>query len=257
MAEKTSTNKYAVPALDKGLDIIEYLAMQELPCSQAEIALALGRSANEIYRVLVGLEMRGYLHRDDVSGKYRVSLKLYNLSRRINPVDKVRQCAIPHMEDLAFSTGCSCYLTMLYQSQTMVIVHASSHESVSLTIAEGTLIPTMSTCSGKILLANSNPEVRNMILERDTGFNKMSQAKRDVLFEELDQIREQGHLIAPSPFVSGVDDYSTLVGHTEGLVVASVSISTMSSPLNDKLDTEELLNKLKETAARISEQLGI
>lgn len=256
MADKPTTKKYAVPALDKGFDILEFLASQEMPCSQAEIAAALDRSANEIYRVLIGLEARGYIHRDEVSSKYRVSLKLYNLSRRIKPVDKIRQCALPHMEDLAFTTGCSCYLTMLYQSQTMVIVHASSHAPVSLSIAEGTLISTMSTCPGKILLANSNDEVRAMILERDENYKKMSQAKREMLFAELKLVREQNHDIAPSPFVTGVEDYSTLIGFPEGAVIASLSLSTMPSPLSEPVDTEELLNKLKETAARITEQLG-
>lgn len=256
MEPKNKTNKYAVPALDKGLDIMEYLASQDSPRSQAEIATALERSANEIYRVLVGLEARGYLHRDEVSGKYRMSLKIYNLSRRITPVDKIRQCALPHMEDLSFTTGNSCYLTMLYQSQTMVIVHAASHEPVSLTIAEGTLISTRSTCPGKILLANSNKEVTDMILERDPEFAKMSQVKRDSLFDELKMIREQGYLAAPSPFVAGVEDYSTLIGHPEGLVIASLSMSTMPSALNVQKDTDELIAKLRETAVRISEQLG-
>lgn len=256
MAEKAASNKYAVPALDKGLDIIEYLASQELPRSQAEIATALGRSPNEIYRVLVGLEMRGYLIREDLSGKYRVSLKLYNLSRRINPIDKVRQCALPYMEDLAFDSGCSCYLTMLYQSQTMVIVHASSHEPVSLIIAEGTLISTMSTCPGKILLANSNIEVRDMILDRDDSYSKMSQVRKEALLADLALIREQGHLVAPSPFVAGVLDYSTLIGHPEGLVIASLSISTMPTVLNEEIDQEEIINKLKETASKITTQLG-
>ncbi|MGL6259444.1 IclR family transcriptional regulator [Vibrio sp. WXL103] len=256
MAEKTPTNKYAVPALDKGLDIIEYLASQESPRSQAEISTALGRSANEIYRVLVGLEARGYLYREEVSGKYRISLKLYNLSRRISPVHKVRQFALPHMEDLAFSTGCSCYLTMLYQSQTMVIVHASSHEPVSLSIAEGTLISTMSTCPGKILLANSKPEVSDMILERDSAYQNMSQAKQEALAQELTDIREQGFVLAPSPFVAGAEEYSTLIGQPEGLVIASLSISSMPSPLNDKVDAEELINKLQEAAAKITVQLG-
>jgi DNA-binding IclR family transcriptional regulator len=256
MADKPTTNKYAVPALDKGLDILEFLASQETPCSQADIAVALGRSPNEIYRVLVGLEARGYLHRDDISGKYRVSLKLYNLSRRINPVDKVRQCALPHMEDLAFTTGCSSYLTMLYQSQAMVIVHASSHAPVSLSIAEGTLIPTSTTSPGNILLANSNDEVRDMILERDDAFQSMTKGDKATLLTRLDQIRDEQYHIADSPFVAGVTDYSTLIGEHEGSVIAALSLSTMPTPLNHVMSQHELIAKLQQAALNITEQLG-
>ncbi len=257
MTDRPITNKYAVPALDKGLDILEFLASQEIPCSQADIATALGRSANEIYRVLVGLEARGYLQRDEVSGKYRVSLKLYNLSRRINPIDKVRQCALPHMEDLAFTTECSVYLTMLYQSQTMVIVHASSHAPVSLSIAEGTLIPTMSTCPGKILLANSNNDVRDMILLRDKTFQSLPSEDKAALYAELVQVRCKQHIIGENPFVSGVSDYSTLIGKHEGSVVAALSLSTMPTTLNRVISDKQLIEKLQHTAKSITAQLGL
>ena len=59
----TTKAKYAAPALEKGFDIVEYLSAVSTPKSQAQIAQALNRSPNEIYRPLVVLESRGYLAR--------------------------------------------------------------------------------------------------------------------------------------------------------------------------------------------------
>ena len=53
-----SLEKYRAPALDKGLDIIELLASADEGLSQAEIAKALNRSPNEIYRMLDRLVRR-------------------------------------------------------------------------------------------------------------------------------------------------------------------------------------------------------
>ena len=75
MSEKES--KYQAPALDKGLDILEYLASQSVPLSQTDIATGIDKSPNEIYRMLMSLEGRGYIIRDEISGKYRLSLKLF------------------------------------------------------------------------------------------------------------------------------------------------------------------------------------
>ena len=256
--KKQPVTKYAVPALDKGLDILEYVVDQDVPKSQTEIAAALGRGANEIYRVLVGLEARGYIIRDELSGKYRASLKMYNLSRRISPVDKVSQCALPYMEDLAFSTGHSCHLCMLYQSQAMVILHARSHGPVSISIAEGSLFPASETVSGRILLANSKPEVQAMILDRDARFNKMNKAKKKEFLVLLDEIRVSGIHSAQNELSEGVCDFSVLIGEPEGLVIASLAISTLNSSISGLAPsgTQELAERVQATARKISEQLG-
>ena len=59
--------KYYAPALDKGLDILEYLSDQSIPQSQQDIAIGIERTPNEIYRMLVSLEKRGYIAKDPVS----------------------------------------------------------------------------------------------------------------------------------------------------------------------------------------------
>jgi DNA-binding IclR family transcriptional regulator len=56
---------YPVPALEKGLDLLEFLSAQGVPQSLADLARGLGRSASEIFRMLNCLERRGYIGRDD------------------------------------------------------------------------------------------------------------------------------------------------------------------------------------------------
>ncbi|MDU0354884.1 IclR family transcriptional regulator [Paraglaciecola aquimarina] len=253
---ETTKNKYAVPALDKALDVLEYLVSQEIAKSQTEIAQALGRGPNEIYRVLVNLEGRGYLVRDQLSGHYRASLKMYNLSRRISPIDQLRQCAMPHMEDLAVKIGHSCHLTMLYQSQTMVIVQARSQVPVSVNVTEGALFPTISTTSGKVLLANSNPEVRAMVLERSERYQQFSDEKKRLIDEELRQTREKGTLIAKSFFIEGVSDYAALVGEPDGKVIACLVVSTLNTYKSENEDKADIIDLVKATAEKITVQLG-
>ncbi|WP_440906682.1 IclR family transcriptional regulator (plasmid) [Catenovulum sp. SX2] len=252
----SKTNKYAVPALDKGLDILEYLVSQELPRSQAEIAQGVGRSANEIYRVLVGLEARGYLVRDELSGRYQLSLKLYNLSRSISPIDQLRQVALPQMEDLAVRIGQSCYLSMLYQSQTMVIIQARSQVPVSVNIAEGSLFPTMTTTSGKVLLANSNDEVRDMILQREKSFSKLTKSNQNNLFAELNTIRAQGYLLADNSITDGICDVAVLIGEPEGKVVAALAVSVLKNKTDQTSSMLDIKNELVITAGKIAKQLG-
>ena len=79
-------SKYHVPALEKGLDILETLASSAVPQSLSELARSLHRSSSELFRMLDSLERRGYILKDLVSGNYRLSLKLYELAHTHSPV---------------------------------------------------------------------------------------------------------------------------------------------------------------------------
>lgn len=254
--ETTATKKYAVPALEKGLDILEFLSAKAIPLSQTEIAQGINRNANEIYRVLIGLESRGYLIRDELSGKYRVSLKLFSLSRTLSPIDKLRQMSIPIMEDLAARHGHSFHLGMLYQSQLIVIAHAQSHAPVTLTIAEGTLFPIITTTSGKLLLAFSNENVRKLLYERDDTYQTMNKTERAKLEAELVKIRKDGFCIESSKITEGVTNCAAIVGEPNGAIIAALSVSSLSSSIGKLTPKDELTKVIIQSAKKISERVG-
>ncbi|WP_077338430.1 IclR family transcriptional regulator [Pseudocolwellia agarivorans] len=255
MSEEKS-NKYAVPALDKGMDVLEFLASKAMPFSQTEIAHGINRSANEIYRVLIGLENRGYLIRDEISGKYSVSLKLYSLSRKISPIDQLRETAIPIMEDFSAHSGHAAHLSILYQSKVMVVIHSRSHAPVSLSIAEGTLFNTVDTTSGRVLLANSNEAVKSLIYERDNTYQKMSSLEKEQLEQELQNILVNGHCFRKSLLTDGVSDCAAIIGQPEGAVIAVLAVSTFTSSLGNDESIEQLIQNVKKTANKISARVG-
>lgn len=253
---EAKADKYAAPALVKGLDILEYLAGELKPCSQAEIAKGLGRGPNEIFRVLVGLVSRGYLIRDEVSGKYRMSLKLYSLSRAISPARQLRHTALPFMEDLASELGRSCHLSMLDGGKVMILLEAQSPSAISLSIHEGAVFPIVSTTSGRILLANSRQDIRNSILEKDNEYKKLGAQKKKHFIQSLGDIREQGYELSESEITEGVTDCAALIGQSDGEVIAALAVSSLSSSMNQPLQRDKLVSSVVETARKITEQLG-
>src|SRR3546814_3794137 len=64
---------YAAPALEKGLDILELLSSVSRPMGLSDISQAVGRSKNEIFRMLHVLEKRHYIER--AQGKYLYTLR--------------------------------------------------------------------------------------------------------------------------------------------------------------------------------------
>ncbi len=253
----SKTTKYSAPALDKGLDIIEYLSASAAPRSQAEIAQGVGRSANEIYRVLVGLEARRYLIRDEASGKYYLSLKLFTLSHTHSPVEQLRQAAQLPMSELVDRIGQSCHLSVPYKNKLLVISQILSPAPVALSIAEGTLFPLLTTTSGRVLLAHFSAEQRLKVLQDDPAFADLGKRRQGTLLAELEAIKVAGYNLASSEITTGVTDCAAFVGQTESGLTAAIAVSSLTSSITQSRDSEDLVRAVLEAAAEINERIGL
>ena len=96
------------PALEKGLDLLEALAAEARGWSQKQLAVRVGRSVGEIFRMLVVLERLGYVTRDPVTGEDTLTLKLFRIASQFPPTERLLQAALPVMEQLAGRVHLSC-----------------------------------------------------------------------------------------------------------------------------------------------------
>jgi DNA-binding IclR family transcriptional regulator len=251
----TEDGKYHAPALEKGLDILEYISLEAKPLSQTDIAIGIDKNPNEIYRMLICLEQRGYLLRDEISGKYRPSLKMYNLSHRHSPIDELRKVAHLPMDDLSEKIRQSCHLSVLYHDQLIVITQSRSPGPIALSIEEGSLFPLMKTASGKVLLAFMDETERLEILRKNTEFTAYSTRKQQKFLASLKEIKEQGHYITASDLAKAVMDITVPIGD-EKQAIASLTIAMLSMQLDASLAYGEIVKAAKQTADKISTNLG-
>ena len=98
---KVESPSYSAPALGKGLDILELLAIHEHALSMKAIADELGRSKSEIFRMLMVLLDRGYITRDAASDTFLLTNRLFNLGLRTPRVRDLLSRAAPIMRQLA------------------------------------------------------------------------------------------------------------------------------------------------------------
>jgi len=256
---KENESKYQAPALDKGLDILEYLSAQSIPLSQTEIAIGIEKTPNEIYRMLMSLESRGYILRDEVSGKYRLSLKLFYLSHRHSPIDELRKAAQFPLEELANSVRQSCHLSILYMNQVMVIIHAKSPGPIALSIEEGNLFPLPLTASGKVLLAYMPEAERNTVLKNNAIFKKYAKPQQEDFLNSLTEIQQTGSYFKNSDAVSGVTDISVPIGiaNNNG-IIACLTISMLNALNADQaIDSKVILAEANKCVKKIEQRIGV
>jgi len=247
--------KYSVPALEKALDVLEYLSEQAVPLTQAQIARALDRQAGEIFRMLACLESRGYLRREPVSGAYSLTLKLFELSRTHSPYDLLLKAAQPLMRGLAEELRESCHLCVLHRDRVLVLAQEESPKSFRLSVEVGSLHAPLRTISGRLLLANMAAAEREEILARDPEWRREKPGLRAAFLKRLAAIRARGYERAEGErFVGGLD-IGVLVGQPESSIKAALTILTLKEKNGPDLDT--MLPALQACAEVIAVHAGL
>ena len=214
-------DRYRAPALDKGLDILEVLSATDAGMTQAEIAKALERSPNEIYRMLDRLVRRGYAIRTE-SERYELSLKLFALAHQHAPLRRLVSQATPAMRRFAQEAGQSCHLVVYERGRVVVVAQFDAPGYWGLAIRVGAHVGLIGTGSGHVLLAfQSAQERRLMLTEHEEAAGEA--AMPDDLDDRLAEIRRRGYEMMPSRQTRGVFNISAPVLAPDGSALAAVT----------------------------------
>lgn len=233
MAQIEELEKYRAPALDKGLDILELLAATEEGLSQAEIAKALERSPNEIYRMLDRLVRRGYVRRTSAD-RYEVTLKLFELAYARPPLQRLLSQALPVMRRFARDAQQACHLATYDRGSLVVAAQVDGPGYWNVSVRVGSRISLINTGSGHILLAFASTEDRRLMLEEQDQPEKLTAGME----ERLKRVRQQGFENMQSLQIAGVNNLSVPILGPMGRVLA-----VFTCPYSERLDVSTAPNR--------------
>lgn len=249
----TNSTRYRAPALDKGLDILELLAVAAAGLTQAEIAKGLGRGPNEIYRMLDTLVRRGYVARNTERDRYMLSLRLLVLADIHPPRRRLLDAAEPRMHDFAARAQQSVHVAVLEHGDVIISSSLSAPGNWRMSLRTGSVIGLNNTGSGQVLAAFQSPETRRRIIAEHKlvdGEHPMDPAEFDAMLEE---VREAGHVCGESRATVGVINLACPILDPFGNAAAAITcpylrrIDGHPAPVLD-----EVLSLLRATAAEIS-----
>ena len=169
---------YRAPALDKGLDIIELLAISSEGLTQAQIANQLKKSVNEIYRMLNTLKERGYLEFEADTDQYKLSFKLLSLSVAYDPTKNLIEKANPIMKEIATITNQSIHLSIYTAGKLLVIAQCDSGSPFNYNVPVGSTFDLLETSSGRVILTFQSEQERNRRLERRKLFMQIEKTSK-------------------------------------------------------------------------------
>lgn len=249
-------NRYSVPAMEKGLAIIETLAKSKQPLGITDIFAICGLPKSTIFMILTTLETLDYVEKLD-GDKYKLTLKLYHLGMNIFSKLDIRQVARPIMEQLSEQLRFTVHLAKLDHGKAMYIEKVSGPGFVQFSTAIGHTWPLYISAGGKVLAAYMPEDKLDEMIDAQgfQAYTANSITTKEALKEILQSVRENGYALEDEEGENGIRCVAAPVFDKSGQVVAAVSITALRNELPaNKFHEVGLI--LRDKALLISEQLG-
>ena len=218
---------YTAPALEKGLDVLELLATLSAPVTPSQIAQRLGRSLQEVYRVVLALERRGYLVRPPGEEALVLSTQLFGLATLFPPFRRVVDAAQPIMNALALETSQAIHMAVLDGVNQRIIAQVDSPAAIAIRLRVGAASPAVRGTSGRTIIAFQQPRLQEWILHESETVLPADQLERFRL--RIRDIAARGYERIEGEVVQGVTDLSFPILNADGVSLAALTMPFLAS----------------------------
>jgi IclR family KDG regulon transcriptional repressor len=253
-AKSPAKPAYYTATLGKGLDVMEALAEVE-EISLTELAAKLKASNATLFRILATLVHRGYVEKLPVTGRYRLSLRNWQLGARALGRVALRDVALEPMRALAARINESPHLGVLDGDGVVIVEKVECNQPVRVDTYVGQRAPAHCSALGKIILAFASAETIDTAWQPQRH-TRNTVIERDAFDRELAKVRRQGYAINRGEWRDGVCAVAIpLTDHT-GKVSAGLSLTVPTVRFDDSALQKVFLPALRQTGEVIDRALG-
>lgn len=241
-----------VEAVERALAVLDVLAEAGEPLGTNEIARRSGINASSVSRLLATLVAARFVEHDEVSGRYRLGLRLVQLGNLAVAGLGLREAAAPELRGLVDTTGETATLSVPGERDAVTVDFVHSPASVQSVARVGRPSVAHATAAGKVMLAFGDVPMAPGRLRRYTSRTIVD---RDRLDAELARVRERGWAQA---IREREEDLSALAAPVRGGRGELAAILGVQGPAArfDQRAMEAAVQPLLEHAERISRELG-
>ncbi|BBH22689.1 IclR family transcriptional regulator [Paenibacillus baekrokdamisoli] len=233
--------KSTVRAVERALDILLCFTSRN-EWAMTEIADNVGLHKSTVHRMLATLEDRGFVARDSASDRYRLGLRIWELSANMSGADDPAVISLPEMELLGETLGETISLYLRDGNERIRIQAVQSAQAVRRVAPVGARMPLYVGASSKVLIAFEEIAKQEELLADGSWPDSFD---KELYREQLEEIRKLGYATSIEEREQGAAAVSAPIFTRAGKLVAALSVSGPASRLT--------LQKMREQAPAIIE----
>ena len=256
MNNTTPDDKYIVPALQRGLELLGKFSRQTPELSGAELSRQLGLPRASVFRMLHTLEKSGFVERAGENTQYKLSLGVLRLGFEYLASMELTEHGRPIIEALRDATDYSAFIVVRDQREVVFVAKATGKNTQFHAIQVGARLPAHATVLGRQLLCCMTMAELTALYPEDTlqSFTPKTPKTVAELKAQLDTDRRNGYGISQGGFETGICTIASPVLNDRLEVIAAVSITVPAQILDSKL-TNTLVPLVQDAAKALTDRL--
>lgn len=220
--------KLTVRAVERALDIMMCFT-EATDLGLTEIAAKIGLHKSTVHRLLTTLEERGFIIRNAATEKYRLGIRIWELSTHMSRNEDPAVLLLPLMEKLRDRLGETVSLYIRDGDERIRIQAVQSAQAIRRVATVGARMPLSVGASGKVLMAFASPEELEQLKK---GPELQALAGDEAYWKQLEEIRVKGYATSYEEREPGAAAVSAPIMNHKGEITAALSVSGPVSRLS-------------------------
>ncbi len=223
----------------------------------SELGAQLDIKPSSMHRFLSVLVKLGYVEKDNQTGKYFATLKIFQLGVSVRNKLSLINIARPFMEELCETVHETVNVAKFVGSHVIVIDRVESTEALRANIVVGRHLPAYCTAFGKIFLAAMSEKDLEDYLESEElkPLTRHTFSNREDLLEELSKTRQNGYAIDNRELDENIRCIAGPIRDETGKVVAAISVSGPVARLK-MVRLKSFIKTIIDMTDEVSQKLG-
>ena len=247
------SDRYNVPALERGLRVLCEFSRENRTLSAPELARRFDLPRSTVFRLLTTLESMGFLERAEGGRDYRLGLAVLRLGFEYLASLELTQLGTPLLQRLCEELRTPCNLVVRDGRSIVYVAKVAPPTPFASSVTVGTRLPAHATVLGRILLEDlSLPQLRALYPEdRLETYSPSTPKTVNELFDMVQADRTRGYVLGEGFFESNISTIAAPVRDQSGHIVAALGVTITSGHI-DEARMDEMVQRVRETADAIS-----
>jgi IclR family transcriptional regulator, pca regulon regulatory protein len=242
-----------VLSLARGLSVIEAFDSRPEGLSIADIARATELSRAAVRRLLITLELLGYIQAN--GRKYRLRHRVLHLGMSYLSSSSLATVSQPAVQKITEELNESSSVCVLDGDEVLCVAGAVRRGLMSVDVTTGSRLPLHCTAAGRVLLAALPEDQLHAHLERIElkALTAKTIVSRELLARDIRRVREQGHAVIDEELEAGIRAIAVPIVSREGHMVASLGVGAIASRVSLEELQARFLPALRDQARAIGQ----